>query len=79
MRKWTDKEGNKRVSAEVVAENVYFGDSKREESNSNSGNSYGQRNGGGYTAPAYSAPAYSPAPRGSAFAELEDDDGDLPF
>lgn len=31
MRKWTDKEGNKRVSAEVVADNVYFGDSKKEE------------------------------------------------
>ena len=29
MRKWTDKDGNKRVSAEVVAENVYFGDSKK--------------------------------------------------
>lgn len=28
MRKWTDKDGNKRTSAEVVAENVYFGDSK---------------------------------------------------
>lgn len=30
MRTWTDKEGNKRKTAEVVAENVYFGDSKRE-------------------------------------------------
>ena len=30
MRDWTDKDGNKRRSAEVVAENVYFGDSKRE-------------------------------------------------
>jgi single-strand DNA-binding protein len=28
MRKWTDKDGNKRTSAEVVAENVYFGDAK---------------------------------------------------
>lgn len=28
MRKWTDKDGNKRVSAEIVADNVYFGDSK---------------------------------------------------
>jgi single-strand DNA-binding protein len=28
MRKWTDKEGNKRTSAEIVADNVYFGDSK---------------------------------------------------
>ena len=30
LRDWTDKDGNKRRSAEVVAENVYFGDSKRE-------------------------------------------------
>ena len=30
MRDWTDKEGNKRRSAEVIAENVYFGDSKRD-------------------------------------------------
>ena len=31
IRDWTDKDGNKRRSAEVVAENVYFGDSKRTE------------------------------------------------
>lgn len=31
IRKWTDKDGNKRQSAEVVAENCYFGDSKKEE------------------------------------------------
>lgn len=30
IRDWTDKEGNKRRSAEVVADSVYFGDSKRE-------------------------------------------------
>lgn len=30
IRNWNDKEGNKRRSAEVVADNVYFGDSKRE-------------------------------------------------
>ena len=28
IRSWTDKDGNKRRSAEVVADNVYFGDSK---------------------------------------------------
>lgn len=28
MRDWTDKEGNKRRNAEIVADNVYFGDSK---------------------------------------------------
>lgn len=29
IRNWTDKEGNKRRSAEVVADNIYFGDSKK--------------------------------------------------
>ena len=31
IRDWTDKEGGRRRSAEVVAENIYFGDSKRAE------------------------------------------------
>ena len=31
IRSWTDKDGNKRRSAEVVADMVYFGDSKRRE------------------------------------------------
>lgn len=30
IRGWTDKEGNKRRSAEVLADHVYFGDSKRD-------------------------------------------------
>ena len=30
IRSWTDKDGNKRRTAEVVADNVYFGDSKKE-------------------------------------------------
>ena len=37
LRSWTDKDGNKRRTAEVQADNVYFGDSKREET----GGSYG--------------------------------------
>ena len=85
MRNWNDKEGNKRTSAEVVTENVYFGESKRSsENNSYGGNSYGGNSYGGnnYNAPAannygsYSAPASSPA---SDFAMLEDDDAQLPF
>ena len=32
MRNWVDKDGNKRTSAEIVADNIYFGDSKREDS-----------------------------------------------
>lgn len=30
IREWTDKDGNKRRSAEVLADNIYFGDSKRD-------------------------------------------------
>ena len=37
IRNWTDKEGNKRRSAEVVADNVYFGDSKRDAAGDNGG------------------------------------------
>ena len=80
LRDWTDKEGNKRRSAEVVAENVYFGDSKRD---AEGGGSYGGSYGGGYSAPAApSAPApapYATAPAPDQFAELDDDDGELPF
>ena len=36
LRDWPDKEGNKRRTAEVVADNVYFGDSKRQEGNDSS-------------------------------------------
>ena len=70
IRNWTDKDGNKRRTAEVVADNVYFGDSKRD---GDSGSSYG---GNTYAAPAYSAPASAPA---SDFAMLDDDDAQLPF
>ena len=74
IRSWTDKDGNKRRTAEVVADNCYFADSKREESNSNSGNygGYGQQNGG------YNAPTYPAAPA-SDFAMLDDDNVQLPF
>lgn len=34
IRDWTDKDGNKRRTAEVVADNVYFGDAKRDEGDS---------------------------------------------
>ncbi|WP_286148485.1 single-stranded DNA-binding protein [Neopoerus faecalis] len=70
IRDWTDKDGGKRRSAEVVADNVYFGDSKRDGGDSS-----------GYSA----APAYkNAAPSnfnagGSDFAEIGEDDGELPF
>jgi single-strand DNA-binding protein len=30
QRSWTDKDGNKRRNTEIVADNVYFGDSKKD-------------------------------------------------
>lgn len=35
IRSWTDKDGNNRKTAEIVADNVYFGDSKRDDQQSN--------------------------------------------
>ena len=67
MRDWTDKEGNKRTTAEINVANAYFADSKKEESN---GGSYG-----GYNAPTYTA---DPAPS-SDYALLDDNDTQLPF
>ena len=72
IRDWQDKDGNKRRSAEVVADNVYFGDSKRDAASD-----------GGY-APAYSAPAgrapmMAPSDGHSDFAEIGEEDGELPF
>ena len=74
IRNWNDKDGNKRRSAEVVADNVYFGDSKREGAAGGFDQGYaqpayqqqpaygggygGQSYGGGYGQPAYNAPAY---------------------
>ena len=40
IRDWTDKAGNKRITAEIVAGNVYFADSKRSESNENQINDF---------------------------------------
>ena len=82
IRSWTDKDGNKRRTAEIVADNVYFGDSKPggEGGSYSSGSSYG-----GYSAPAapaqsgysgYSAPSGDSA---SDFAMLDDDGAQLPF
>ena len=63
-RPWTDKDGNKRIAIEVVADSVYFGDSKREQSSQDNHTEYK----GSYTAPVTT----------SDFVEM-DDDGELPF
>ena len=70
IRSWTDKDGNKRRTAEVVADNCYFGDSKRDNDGGSSyggntyggnaygGSSYGNNNYGGGNAYGSPAPSY---------------------
>ena len=68
IRDWTDKEGGKRRSAEVIADNVYFGDSKRDAEAS-----------GAYAPPPAAPSGGYGAPSGGQFSGLTDDDGELPF
>ena len=90
LRDWTDREGNKRRSAEIVADNVYFGESKRSRdeytsSAPRSGGGYDNSNSGGNSYRGYDSGAgsgysgFDSAPSGSAFSELSDADGELPF
>lgn len=66
VREWQDRDGNRRRSAEVQADRVYFLDSKRDNA------------GGGYDAPSdYGMPSYASEPSG--FSELDEPDGKLPF
>mgnify|MGYP001624008211 FL=1 len=69
IRSWQDRDGNKRRSAEVVADNVYFGDSKRDGEGGPYGGGYGQPPAGGYPSSNY----------GHTFSEVDEDDGELPF
>lgn len=87
IRQWTDKEGNNRRTAEVVADNVYFGESKRDKQANQT-----------YNPPHYDPPAPSPeyfynanasgvpaaAPKfpqqaPGQFEIVDDDDSELPF
>ncbi len=81
IRDWTDKEGNKRRSAEVIADQIYFGDSKRDGDGGGYSPSYSQ--GGSYSAPAAPSDPFggygAPPADGDQFAELSTDDGNLPF
>lgn len=88
-RSWTDKDGNKRKTTEIVAANCYFGESKKDAGRSNessapgggySAGSYAPDNYGGYAPPAAgygSYPAYWVPP--SDYAVLTDDDTQLPL
>lgn len=72
MRDWTDRDGNRRTSAEVVADSVYFADSRRDTGNGEQ--SYGAPSSGDDPTVDYGVPT-----GGDQFAELVDDEEDLPF
>lgn len=66
LRDWTDRDGGKRRTAEVVADNIYFADSKRD----------------GDTGRSYDRPSDNdamPSIGSGQFAELDDDNGEFPF
>ena len=63
IRDWTDKAGNKRITAEVVADNVYFADSKRSESNENQKENFNALSGR----------------LSDDFVPISEEDGEIPF
>lgn len=63
-RKWKDRDGNSRVSVEVVADHVYFADAKQDKDPDAGTGNY---------------PPPQPAQNTGEFAELDEDDGELPF
>lgn len=58
VRDWTDKDGNKRRNAEIIADNIYFGDSKRNDA---------------------TEPHFTVESAAGDFAEVSEDDGELPL
>ncbi len=92
IRTWTDRDGNKRRSAEVVADNIYFADSRRDSDSAN--RSYNSENSYNPPASPNTAPAGSSGFSDNAnsgikpfnttgavadFAMMDDDDTQLPF
>lgn len=72
MRGWTDKEGNKRRTAEIVADDVYFGEARKRQEAAGAGP-------GGNAYPGALSGAGQDASRSGEFAPIEDDDPKLPF
>lgn len=67
MRDWTDKDGNKRRSSEVIADSVHFAGSRKD--------------GGGAPAQQYQGSGYAPQAdtANAGYGDMPDEDGQLPF
>lgn len=77
IRDYTDRDGNKRTAAEIVADNVYFGESKRRD-----GGDDPARSESGFRAPApqsYDSANHVTPSADKGFSEIDEVDGDLPF
>ena len=77
LREWEDKDRNKRRSAEIIAGNVYFGESKKPDSGRDE--LPRQKNTGYHSQSGYNGYQATPGHGYGAFAELEEDDEDLPL
>lgn len=71
FRDWTDKEGNKRRSAEVVVESIYFADSKKDGSNAGPDPIDQLAQNAAYLG--------VPGPEQGGFQDCTEDDSELPF
>ena len=85
-RRWQDRDGNNRTSWEILADSVYFGESKRDDQ----GGNYGQQSGGYQPrgtlnsqppnrGSSYRTPDRAASVSAQDFQELDDSDGELPF
>ena len=84
IRDYSDKSGNKRTAAEINADNVYFGESKRRDDGGDygRGNDYGGSRGSDYSrSESYRAPSRDSFENArTSFREISpEEDGDLPF
>ena len=81
IRDWKDRDGNNRRSAEVVADNVYFGDSKRDSGGSDYGSPppYGTPAAAYGGSPAHAGGDYGGPADSGGFSDIDDQDGDLPL
>ena len=82
IRNWTDKDGSKRRNAEILADSVYFGDSKQDGQKQQPATDYAPQ----YSAPQYSGPQYGGSYDYAAaqvidqdYAILTGEDSGLPF
>lgn len=80
VREYTDRDGNRRYVTEVVTDNINFCGSRRESGTTGGGN-YAPAGGSSYNSAPAASNAYAPQAPAPAneFAELSDDDGELPF